>query len=448
MPPITTRTITNTEYKDASLLLFTLMRGATIETPFLSLALGAFGLHYSALPDLKDTLTEHLGRHIRSLQIDAPPIAEEAQALFLAAHVFRQTGRWDAFVGEYEEAIIEYCEQLANLRWLRSSLVATLFLLGFESEDRFRELSAKAQQYLEDQLQQGLSSEYPIILFGLSLVRDGNIQMQEDHISNWLSRQQKPFAHLCLLTIALHSLGHPLFNQCAQALQGSAFENYVTTVDPNLSTIRVLLAVIHLAHIGQSSEEIETALSSLPLDKETREKVSAIIRADSRLFIEFRDGMLAQSPIMSHLAFYLFAAAETSLRDAYIISGPLKSDFDEFRKSLSGVPVKVVARSVLAWCLLLFSVLASVLLYLYWWPMADAIYNWALAQTSIALLQSILDDALKLLISLPLYVIYGSAMAVWLRGRITWRDLTPGHFWNSLKEIASSIVSAVGFCRE
>jgi hypothetical protein len=448
MPPLATRTITNTEYKDASLLLFTLMRGATVETPFLSLALGAFGLHYSALPVIEGTLAEHLVRRIRSLQIDAPPVAEEAQALFLAAHVLRQTGRWDALVGEYEEAIIEYCEQLANLRWLRNSLVATLFLLGFESEDRFRELSTKAQQYLEDQLQQGLSSEYPIILFGLSLARDGNIQVQEGTINNWLSRQQKPFAHLCLLTVALHSLGHPLFNQCAQALQGSAFENYVTTVAPNLSTIRVLLAVIHLAHIGQSSEEIETALSSLPLDKETREKVSAIIRADSRLFIEFRDGMLAQSPVVSHLAFYLFAAAKTSLRDAYIISGPLKDDFDEFRKSSDDVSVKVVARPVLAWFLLLFAALASFLLCLYWWPLADKIYDWALTQTPNVLIQSYLDDVLKFFILLPLYVIYGSAMAVWLRGRIILKDLTLGHILSSLREIVSSIVSAVGFYRK
>ena len=428
---------TNTEYKDISLLLDTLMRSITPETPFLNLALGAFGLHYSATPAIRSDLIEYLVSYILSLKASSSLVEEEARSLFLAAHVLFVERQWDARLGEHENEIIGYCDRIATLNWLRSPLLASLFLLGFAPQRRFRELVVKAQLYLEKQVGKCSEDDFPIVIFGLSLVR--NNDLDDNRISGWLSRQHKPFVHLCLLAVALHRLGHPLVTDSVKLLQDAVFGAYVSTVNPNLSTIRVLLAVIHMAEMGQSAEEIAATLKDLPLEEDVRNRVSAIIRADSLFFIEFRDEMLAQAPILSHLAYYLFAASELSIRNAYIISEPLKGQFDEFRKLVGGKSAKVVSRLPLAVLLTLFVAFASWELVRFWWPRANRVYNAILNSTSDSLVQSYLDDMLKLLVLIPLYVAYGCAAAIWLRGYITWKDLTPGGFWTALREIASNI---------
>lgn len=430
---------TNTEYKDISLLLNTLMRGVTSETSFLSLALGAFGLHYSAVPTIRSDVIEHLVSHILSLNANSSLVEEEAGCLFLATHVLFAEKQWDAQLGKHENEIIGYCDRIATLNWLRSPLLASLFLLGFAPQRRFRELVVRAQQYLEKQVERSSENDFPIVIFGLSLVRNSDLDLDDNRISDWLSGQHKPFVHLCLLAVALHRLGHPLVTDCVRLLQDAVFEAYVSTVNPNLSTIRVLLTVIHMAEMGQSEEEIAATVKDFPLEESVRNRVSAIIRADSHLFIEFRDGMLAQAPIISHLAYYLFAASELSIRHAYIISELLKGQFDEFRKLISGKSVKVVARLPFAVLLTLFVACASLELVRLWWPRANNIYAVILNSTSNSLIQSYLDDMLKLLILIPLYVTYGCAAAIWLRGSVTWKDLTPGGFWAALHEIAANI---------
>jgi len=430
---------TNTEYKDISLLLNTLMRSVTPETPFLNLALGTFGLHYSAMPTNRSDVSGHLVSHILSLNANSPIVEEEARSLFLGAHVLSVEKQWDARLGKHENEIIGYCDRIATLNWLRSPLLASLFLLGFASQRRFQELVVRAQQYLEKQVERCSENDLPIVIFGLSLIRSSDLDLDDNRISDWLSRQHKPFVHLCLLTVALHRLGHPSVTDCVRLLQDAVFEAYVSTVNPNLSTIRVLLTVIHMAEMGQSEEEIAATLKDFPLEESVRNRVSAIIRADSHLFIEFRDGMLAQAPILSHLSYYLFTASELSIRHAYIISEPLKGQFDEFRKLISGKSVKVVSRLPLAVLLTLFVAFASLELVRLWWPRASNIYAVILTSTSNSLIQSYLDDMLKLLILIPLYVTYGCAAAIWLRGSVTWKDLTPGGFWAALHEIATDI---------
>jgi hypothetical protein len=304
-------------------------------------------------------------------------------------------------------------------------------------------LVVKAQQYLEEQIERCSDNEFPIVIFGLSLVRKSDLNLDDNRISNWLSRPHKPFVNLCLLAVALHRLSHPLATDCVRLLQDAVFEAYTSTVNPNLNTIRALLSVIHMAEMGQSEKEIAATLKSFPLEENVRNRVSAIIRADSLFFIEFRDGMLAQAPILSHLAYYLFAASELSIRDAYIISKPLKSQFDEFRKLMGGMPAKVVSRPLLAVILVLFVALTSLELIRLWWPLANTIYDVILNSVSNSLFQSYLDDALKLLTLVPLYAIYGCAIAIWLRGSITRKDLTPGGFWAGLHEIACNIWDTV-----
>jgi hypothetical protein len=435
---------TNTEYKDISLLLNTLMRSVTPETPFLNLALGAFGLHYSAVPTIRGDIIEHLVDHILSLNADSSIVEEEARSLFLTAHVLFAEKQWDARLGKHENEIIGYCDRIATLNWLRSPLLASLFLLGFAPQRRFRELVVRAQQYLGKQVERCHENDLPVIIFGLSLVRNSDLDLDDDRISGWLSRQHRPFVNLCLLAVALHGLGHPLVNDCVRLLQDAVFEAYTSTVNPNLSTIRILLAVIHMAEMGQSKEEITATLRDFPLEENVRSRVSAIIRADSHLFIECRDGMLAQAPILSHLSYYLFAASELSIRHAYIISESLKGQFDEFRKLISGKSAKVVSRPLLAVLLTLFVAFASLELRRLWWPLANNIYTVILNSTSNSLIQSYLDDMLKLAILIPLYVTYGCAAAVWLRGSVTWKDLTPSGFRAALYEIASNIGGTIG----
>lgn len=434
---------TNTEYKDISLLLDTLMRSVTSETPFLNLALGAFGLHYSAVPTIRSDVIEHLVSHILSLNANSSLVEEEARSLFLATHVLLAEKQWDARLGKHENEIIGYCDRIATLNWLRSPLLASLFLLGFAPQRRFRELVVRAQQYLEKQVERCSENDLPVVIFGLSLIRNSDLDLDDNRISDWLSRQHKPFVHLCLLTVALHRLGHPLVTDCVRLLQDAVFEAYVSTVNPNLSTIRVLLTVIHMAEMGQSEEEIAATLKDFPLEESVRNRVSAIIRADSHLFIEFRDGMLAQAPILSHLSYYLFAASELSIRHAYIIPEPLKGQFDEFCKLIGGKSVKVVSRLSLAILLASFLTFASLGLVWLWLPQANNVYNLILNSTSNSLARSYLDDALKLLVLIPLYVTYGCATAIWLRGSVTWRDITPGGFWAGLSEIVSNTVDAI-----
>lgn len=415
------------------------MRSVTPETPFLNLALGAFGLHYSAIPTTKSDISEHLVSHILSLNANSPIVEEEARSLFLAAHVLFAKKQWDARLRRHETEIISYCQRIATLHWLRNPPLATLFLLGFAPRRRFRDLVVKAQQYLEKQIERCSDNEFPVVIFGLSLVRNNDLYLDDNRISDWLSRRHKPFVNLCLLAVALHRLSHPLVTDCVGLLQEAVFEAYTRTVNPNLSTIRILLAVIHMAEMGQSQEEIAATLRDFPLEESVRNRISAIIRADSRLFIEFRDGMLAQAPIISHLAYYLFAASELSLKNAYIISEPLKGQFEEFRKLVGRKSVKVVSPLPLVVVLAFSVAFVTLVLVWFWWPRANNIYNMILNSTSNPLVQSYLDDTLKLLILIPLYVVCGSAAAIWLRGSVTWRDITPGGFWAGLCEIASNI---------
>jgi hypothetical protein len=415
------------------------MRSITPETPFPNLTSGAFGLHYSATPTIRCDLIEYLVSHILSLNASSSLVEEDARSLFLAAHVLFAEKQWDARLREHENEIIGYCDRIATLNWLRSPLLASLFLLGFAPQRRFRELVVKAQRYLEKQVGKCSEDDFPIVIFGLSRVRDNDLGLDDNRISGWLSRQHKPLVHLCLLAVALHRLGHPLVADSVKILQDAVSKAYVSTVNPNLSTIRVLLTVIHMAEMGQNEEEIAATLKDFPLEEDVCNRVSAIIRADSRLFIEFRNGMLAQSPIISHLAYYLFAASELSIKHAYIIPEPLKGQFDEFRKLIGGKSAKVVSRPSLAVLLASFLTFASLGLVWLWLPQANIVYNLILNSTSNPLVQSYLDDALKLLVLIPLYVTYGCATAIWLRGYITWKDLTPGGFWTALREIASNI---------
>ncbi len=434
---------TNATYKDISLLLYTLMQSVTSETPFFNLALGAFGGHYSAMPTIGENVINYLIDHVLSIDASGSPVEEKARSLFLAVHILRARKRWDARLRRHEDEIVNYCERISDYHWLRSSSVAALFLLAFASHRRFQELSAIAQQYLESQMERCSETDFPVVVFGLSLAPNSNFEVDDQRVRDWLSRRQKPFVHLCLLAVALHRLEHTLLAESVCLLQDFVFDTYANAISPNLSTIRILLAVIHMAEIGQSGEEIEATLRNFPLSEDVRDRVSAVIRADSRLFVEFRDGMLAQSPILSHLAFYLFAASELSIRDAYIIPEPLKNEFDEFRKFLGGMSAKVVSRRLLAVILILVVGLTSFELFRRWWPLANEMYDTVLKLTTNALVQSLLDDVLKGLITLPLYAICGLAMAAWLRGSVRWKDLAPGCFWGNLRDVASSIGGVV-----
>jgi hypothetical protein len=80
----------STEYKDVSLLLSALMRGIKTTTSFSTVALGAFGLSYSAFPEEVEVLLSCLQDRILAVNAQSNPIAGDAEAVGFAAHVLNK----------------------------------------------------------------------------------------------------------------------------------------------------------------------------------------------------------------------------------------------------------------------------------------------------------------------------------------------------------------------
>jgi hypothetical protein len=281
-------------------------------------------------------------------------------------------------------------------------------------------LASKARAYLSQKL--ATDQSVPVAAFGLS-VGGQTPEISDTQVQNWLDRTHQPFKYLCMLAVTLNSIRHPLSARAITCLRKRVLEIYSGVVDPNINTIRILLAVIHMAEMGQNADEITHALRRLPIDDGVRNRVSAIIRADSRLFIEFRDGFLAQTPTIDFLAFYLFAANKVGLTEAYIVDDKLKAQFSEFMKAWQNRESKVVNRIALAFLLLVSFVASVVAVFKVWWPISNGLYNWILSLTNNQLVESYLDDILKGIIALPIYAILGSALALWLHGDVSWSDI-------------------------
>jgi hypothetical protein len=82
------------EYKEISLLLSAMTRGATSDAPFYILALAAFGLSYSATPEDVESFSSLLQERILSIGIQSTLIFEDAEALGFAAQMLQHPSFW------------------------------------------------------------------------------------------------------------------------------------------------------------------------------------------------------------------------------------------------------------------------------------------------------------------------------------------------------------------
>lgn len=429
----------STEYRDVSTLLSVLAHGIETGDSFYLTALSAFGLAYSAFPANTEALLNQLINQIAATISDSEIIAQDVEALGYAAHVVRRYHRLDGRFEEHRPALEAFFERVSNLQWLRSPAVAVAFLLGFAGEGSFLPLIAKAHEYLLQQPTDSLGPNLPLVLFGQTILKE-KPSIGDPQIQAWLNRTQQPFKHLCLLAIALNELEHPLATVAVARLRDRVVEMHSVTVDPNISLIRVLLAVVHLAQMGEDGDQITEALDRLPIGDDTRSQISAVIRADSHLFVELRDEMLTDPPAIDLLSHYLFAASKLGLRDAYIVDDSLKTHFTVFLATWQHRQVRAINRNALAWLIAISSLFSIAALVSVWWPLSNWLYSWILQRSSSALVQSYLDDLLKAVILFPIYIVVGSALALWLRGQVALTDINPEGVTANVRAFVSQLL--------
>lgn len=426
------------EYKDISLLLSAMTRGATSGASFYILALAAFGLSYSATPKEAEYFSEILKNRILSIDIHSSLVVEDAEALGFAVHAFVRQRKWNAALQKHEKNLLAYYQKIEESQWLRSPDVATSFLLGFSSLTAFQVLSAQARKYLLQELGESANGHLPVPLLGLSL-NGGIKEVDQTSVRKWLERTHLPFKHVCMLAVALNDLDSPLSVEATNRFRLEISGVYSEIVDSNISLVRALLAITHIAAMGENTTRIINAFKYFPVDEAMRDRIVSVIQSDAHLFIEFREDLLAHPPAIDFLAFYLFATRRLGLADAYVIDSQMKVSFQEFLKLWRGVGVRTIdQRALLALIFTTFVVCVAVLLQV-WLPISDWLYNLIMKAVDSALLASFLDDILKWAVLFPMYLIFGSLMGIWLYGRSTWHDISPGGVITNMCGIIKSI---------
>jgi hypothetical protein len=425
----------STEYQDVSFLLYILTKGSTQNTSFYLLALQAFGLSYSSQRRQADAFLDNLQTKIQSVDTHSQIIAEEVEAISLASHVILQRKGWDRGLKAHQETLHSYFARVADADWLRSTSIATCFILGFAECPSFERLTSQAGDYLEKKLQSISSRDFPLILFGLWMI-GRTPQIDQTQIKEWLDRTHQPFKSLCMLAIALDALNHPLSKSAISRLRARILAIYFSAIAPNIATARILLAVVHMAEMGQDAEQITSALKNMPVEDEMRELISAVIRADSRLFIEFDDKSLTKPPVIEFLAFYLYAASLTGIDQAYLVTKSLKTQFTEWLKMYGNSNFRAIQQTPLTLLILLVLSGCVYILHELWWPLSNRIYEGTMSLLGESpLFESYLDDFLKWLVAIPVYCVVGFLAALWLYGKARLIDLRPGEVTKNIKVI-------------
>lgn len=432
----------SSEYKNISLLLLALTRGAILENSFRFLALSAFGSLYSADPKAVEVWLDSLESHLLAVSAESELIADDVEAVGFAAHVLIQVGRWDAKLQQHQSELMSYFDKVASLQWLRSSQVAMSFLLGFGKEKIFHKLAENATAYLEQQLPNTNTSpnNFPVILFGLYM-GGAAPQINEMQIQHWLDRTHQPFYHLCMLVIVLKAWQHRLATEAIRQLQEKVAAVYAEIVNKNVGLVGVILSVIHLAEMGQNGDQIVETLKRLQLNNAAYEQISAVITGASQLFVQFEIDPSTQLPIVENLAFYLFAACQLGLTEAYIIDEHLKTQFFEFSRLRNNRQFKAVNRVELAVLIVIAFIVGVFIIFEVWWPLSDTAYNWALINIENQLGWGIFDDFLKALILVPVYFVFGATLTLWLHGQIQWGDtIKPDRVMENVSVLAKQIL--------
>ena len=117
----------STEYKDVSLLLSSVTRGITADTPFYIAALSAFGLLYSSNPRQVEALFEYLEAQLLRLDRGSEVIAENVEAVGFAAHVLTSSRRWGQRLknheGELKYSTVVFWVSAGSLSYCRNHLL-------------------------------------------------------------------------------------------------------------------------------------------------------------------------------------------------------------------------------------------------------------------------------------------------------------------------------------
>ena len=428
----------SSEYKDISLLLLALTHGLTDVSPFYFTAMSAFALLHSAFSSEVKPMLPFLKRHILTVTSQSEIIIEETEALGYTAYVLTNQNKWDHDLQAHQENLVSYFEAVKRLQWLRNPSVAALFILGFSTLQPFCHLNRDAKNYLNLELPRASNSNLPVIAFGLSIGGE-TPSLNDEQIKGWLSQTHRSFKGICMLAMTLSAMHHALSQQFVTNFQQEASKIYSGIISQNISTIRVLLAVIHMAEMGQNAEQITQSLRRLPIDESIRDRVSAVIRADSQLFIEFQDNQLTQNPTLDFITFYLFSANKLGLTKAYIIDNRLKTDFLTFAEEWGGQS-KAIHHVTLA-ILIMISLAASItVLVQIWWPLSNKLYEWSMKiWQDQPLITSYLDDLLKGIILLPVYLIIGAALGMWLHGRVKGNDIKPENIVANARTITEQL---------
>ena len=426
------------EYKDVSMLLSALVRGATADASFYVLALAAFGLVYSATPTDAEYLFDILRNRILLLERHSSLVAQDAEALGFAVHALIRQGKWKDDLQKHEKDLISYYERIQEANWLRSPDVATAFLFGFASLTNFRSLSVQANQYLLRELDESTNGDLPVLLLGLSANGGSNLA-DNTKVRKWLERTHLPFKHVCMLAVALHNLDSPLSVEATNRVRLAFSEAYADVVDSNISLVRALLTITHIAAMGENSPQIISTFKQFPVDRDICNRIISVIQSDAHLFIEFRKELLAHPPAIDLLAFYLFATKRVGFANAYVVDEELKSSFQEFLNLWRRVGVRAIDQRVLLGLILTAFVASVTALCSTWLPLSDWLYNSIMNAVDSDLLKSYLDDVLKTAVLFPIYFILGSLMGVWLHGRVSWHDIGFEGIVDNTRQILKSI---------
>lgn len=416
---------TSSEYKNISLLLSALTRGAILESPFRVLALSAFGLSYSINPLAVEALVNSLKKKLLAINAQTEFIADETEAVGFTAHVLIRQQKWDKELQQHQDELINYFERVANLEWLRSDYVAMSFLLGFGRQKPFLGLAERAKEYLRHRLPDTNTStpNLPVVAFGL--YQGGALpQIPEMQVRHWLDRTHQQFHYLGMLAVTLKAWQHQLAQKAITHLQERASLVYVETVEQNIGLVGVLLSVIRMAEMGQSAEQITEALKQVQTGKIAYDQINAVITADSKLFTEFSLNPSNQVPLIEGLAFYLFAAYQLGLTEAYIVDDQQKTQFSEFaRIRMGGRQFKAVSRLEFAILIIIAFTVGVMLTFQIWWPISNILYDWIVDNFENQLLVEIVGNILlQAVILVPIYFVFGAALTLWLHGQIRWSD--------------------------
>jgi hypothetical protein len=415
----------NPTYYELSDLLDILVSNANENTDLNAIAYGLFGMTFSSRrinSKILDVLTEKVEKF--NITDRTNLTFDSTGGLLLSLKVLKRNNR--NISNTKQQELREFFNILKDLKWFKKTQIATLFLFSMADEN-YNDLKASASEFLKEELAKMMQdakirNDIGFIVYGLSFI-DHYKEFENPRfqvvINEWLSKKYLPIESLCTLTLGLQESKSGLFQISLKVLETEFQNTKHRTIKGNLEIIYILMGVLYMLEFGYENVEIISRLKKMGIEEPILNKIKNISKHDTKIKIEFEDGTLPGSPVISTIAWYLFTMKELHMTDGYFITDKTKHNFDEFMKSLECKNKKVISNGAFGILLVTFDLLFGTLVFKYYSSIAEPLYLFLLGIWP-EILKSLLGDLIKLIVLLlPSYIIINFNLMLINEGHIT-----------------------------